>query len=107
MRQVLQELFRNALELLPHNEPGLIEFGMFDRNGQTLYYVRDNSHIVSTRQAEILFDTFSDTLQSADFSVRNLKLVRAGQLIRRHDGKAWAEVIPGSSCTVYFTDHSR
>lgn len=107
MRQVLLELFSNALDLLPHDKPGLIEFGRFYRNEQAIYYVRDNSQRFSVQQAEILFEPFPDTLQTADLTVKTLKLVRAGQLIRRHGGKVWAEVLPETSCTIYFADYSR
>lgn len=107
MRQVLQEFFSNALDLLPHDEPGLIEFGRVYRNEQAVYYVRDNSKNFSTSQAEILFEPFSDTFQTADLSVKTLKLVRAGQLIRRHGGKVWAEVISGTSFTIYFSAYTR
>lgn len=105
--QVIEDLFSNALDSLPGDREGRIEFGMHGRNGQKVFFVSDNGNGFSETQAKRLFDPFRDVSQDSSLPRNALRLVNAGRLIRLHGGKIWAEGIPGASGTIFFTHSSR
>ncbi len=103
LRHVIYNLFSNAMDSIPQTRQGQIEFGLFHRNTQKVFFVRDNGTGFSEAQAKRLFDTFRDNLQDSELPKGTIKLASARRTIRRHGGQIWAEGIQDAGGTIFFT----
>lgn len=103
LRQVIHNLFCNALNFIPPSQPGQVEFGVTNRNNQSVLFVRDNGAGFNEAQAERLFDPFRDITQDPDLPTETTLLACTRRIIHRHDGQIWAEGIPGAGGTFFFT----
>ena len=103
LRQVIYNLFCNAMDFIPRSRQGQIELGMFHRNGQKVFFVRDNGTGFSAVQANRLFEAFRDSSQDTDLPKDSIRLASARRIIRRHGGRIWAEGIQDAGGTIYFT----
>lgn len=103
LRQVIYNLFCNAMDFIPRSRQGQIELGMFHRNGQKVFFVRDNGTGFSAAQANRLFEAFRDSSQDTDLPKDSIRLASARRIIRRHGGRIWAEGIQDAGGTIYFT----
>ena len=104
-RQVLYNLFSNAMDFIPQSRQGKIELSMFQRNGQNVFFVRDNGTGFSEAQAKRLFNTFRDNPQDSDLPKNTVRLASARRIVHRHGGQIWAEGIQDVAGTIYFTYH--
>lgn len=103
LRQVIYNLFSNAMDFIPQSRQGKIELGMFHRHTQKVFFVRDNGTGFSAPQANRLFDAFRDNLNDADLPKSTIMLASARRIILRHGGQIWAEGIQDAGGTVFFT----
>jgi len=103
LRLIIHNLFRNAIDFIPAERKGRIELGMFNRNGQKVFFVRDNGTGYSDAQAKRLFDAFRDNSLDVELPKDAIILANARRVISRHNGQIWAEGIEGSGGTVFFT----
>ncbi len=106
LRHVIYSLFSNAIGFIPQSRQGKIEFGMFHRNNQKVFFVRDNGTGFSEAQAKRLFDTFRDNLQDSELPKDSIRLASARRTIHRHGGQVWAEGIQDAGGTIFFTYNS-
>ncbi|MGK2907602.1 MAG: sensor histidine kinase [Desulfuromonadales bacterium] len=106
LRQVIYNLFSNAMDFIPHSRQGQIELGMFHRNSQKVFFVRDNGTGFSSAQATRLFDAFRDSSHDSDLPKSTIKLASARRIINRHGGQIWAEGIQDAGGTIFFTCNS-
>jgi light-regulated signal transduction histidine kinase (bacteriophytochrome) len=105
-RQVIYNLFSNAMDFIPLSRQGQIEFGSFHKNGQAVFFVRNNGTGFSAAQAKRLFDAFRDITQDSDLPHDTIRLASARRIIHRHGGQIWAESSQDTGGTIFFTDHS-
>ncbi|MGK2944627.1 MAG: sensor histidine kinase [Desulfuromonadales bacterium] len=103
LRRVIYNLFCNAMDFIPQSRQGQIELGMFHRNGQKVFFVRDNGTGFSAAQGNRLFEAFRDSSQDSDLPKDSIRLASARHIIRRHGGRIWAEGIQDAGGTIYFT----
>lgn len=103
MRLIIHNLFCNAIEFIPASRKGRIDFGMFNRNEQTVFFVRDNGTGYSEAQAKRLFDSFQDSSLDTDLPTDSISLANARRVINRHGGQIWAEGILDAGGTIFFT----
>lgn len=106
IRLVIYNLFRNAMDFIPHSRKGQIEFGMFDRSGKKVFFVRDNGTGFSDAQAKRLFDAFRNNSQDSDLPKDTVRLATAKRIIYRHGGQIWAEGIQDVGGTIFFTHYT-
>lgn len=106
LRLVIYNLFTNAIAFIPPSRQGLIEFGMFNRNGQQVLFVRDNGTGFNDAQAKRLFNAFRDSAQDPDLPSDTTRLAITRSIIHRHDGQIWAEGAEGAGGTFFFTYYS-
>lgn len=106
LRQIIENLFRNALTFIPQSREGIIEFGMVYRKNQGVFFVRDNGIGFSRAQAERLFDPFRDTSQDPDLPADTVLLANTSRIVHRHGGLIWAEGIKDTGGTFFFTYYS-
>ena len=103
IRLVNYNLFKNAMDFIPHSRKGQIEFGMFIRSGKKVFFVRDNGTGFSDAQAKRLFDPFRNNSQDSDLPKDTVRLATAKRIIHRHGGQIWAEGIQDVGGTIFFT----
>jgi signal transduction histidine kinase len=100
MRILLENLLGNAWKYTGGNSETLIEFG---RNGDGVYYVRDNGAGFDMRYATKLFAPFQRAHSHGEFEGNGIGLAIVQRIVHRHGGRIWAESEPGRGATLYFT----
>jgi light-regulated signal transduction histidine kinase (bacteriophytochrome) len=103
MRQVLLNILSNAIKFtrgLPHP---VIEFGSTMREGEQVFYVRDNGIGFEMRNADKLFDTFQHLHPEETYEGTGVGLAVVRRIIHRYGGRVWAEAEPNKGATIYFT----
>ena len=103
IRLVIYNLFNSAMDFIPPSRQGHIEFGMFNRNGKKVFFVRDNGTGFNDAQAKRLFDAFRNNSQDSDLPKNTVRLATAKRIIHRHGGQIWAEGIQDVGGTIFFT----
>jgi PAS domain S-box-containing protein len=102
-RTALENLLGNAWKYTgPVTEPR-IEFGSQLRDGETVYFVRDNGVGFDMQNAENLFSPFRRLEGSQEFPGEGIGLATVQRIIHRHNGRIWAESEPGEGAVFYFT----
>jgi PAS domain S-box-containing protein len=103
IEQVLVNLLGNALKYSAKVPDPRVEVGSLTRDGESVYFVRDNGAGFDPRYAAKLFEPFGrlHTLQEFEGSGIGLAIVR--RIVERHGGRVWAESEPGSGATFFFT----
>jgi light-regulated signal transduction histidine kinase (bacteriophytochrome) len=107
MRRVLFNLFVNAIETIPADRPGKVEFGIVNRGEQRILFVRCNGHGFNDAQAERIFNPFVELAEDANIKTDAVTLARTRRMINRHGGKLWAEGVENAGSTFYFTYYTR
>lgn len=99
----LSNLLGNAWKFTSRTENARIEFGAFERDGKTVYYVRDNGAGFDQGFKEKLFWPFRRLHSDQEFEGTGIGLTIVERIIRRHGGQVWAEGKPDEGATFYFT----
>ena len=96
-------LFGNALKYSSHREETRLQFGAFDQDGETVYFIRDNGAGFDMLYADKLFGAFQRLHTNADFPGSGIGLAIVDRIIRKHGGRIWAESAPEQGATFFFT----
>ncbi|MGD0843655.1 MAG: ATP-binding protein [Geobacteraceae bacterium] len=102
LRIVLDNLIGNAWKFTDNREGTVIEFGVTEKEGASVYFVRDNGPGFAMADADTLFLPFRRFLKSK-VQGHGIGLAMVERIIRRHGGRVWAEGEPGKGATFYFT----
>jgi PAS domain S-box-containing protein len=100
---VLENLLGNAWKFTSHRSEGKIEVGHIVMNGQPAYYVRDNGAGFDTAYANKLFEAFQRLHAAVEFPGDGIGLATVQRIVRRHDGRIWAESEVDRGATFFFT----
>lgn len=100
---VLENLIGNAWKFTGKTSSPRIEIGATERNGETVYFVRDNGAGFDMAYANKLFLPFQRLHKASEFPGTGIGLATVERLIRRHGGRIWPEAEVGKGATFYFT----
>jgi two-component system CheB/CheR fusion protein len=100
---VLSNLLGNAWKFTSKTENPRIEFGAFEQEGKTVYFIRDNGAGFDPNYVDKLFRPFHRLHSEIEFEGTGIGLTIVDRIIRRHGGTVWAESDIGKGATVYFT----
>lgn len=103
LRAALVNLFDNAWKYTRKTEAAEVWFGRTERDGRTVFYVRDNGIGFDPAFAARLFVPFNRLHKGEEFEGSGIGLATVQRIIARHGGRIWAEGVPGKGATILFT----
>ena len=103
MEVLLQNLMENAWKFTSAHRTARIEVGAVERDGKTIYYVRDDGAGFNMHYAGKLFMPFQRLHTDSEFPGIGIGLAIASRIIVRHGGRIWAEAEVEKGATVFFT----
>lgn len=103
MRIAMQNLLQNAWKFTGKTDRPVIRVGALERDAKTVYFVADNGVGFDMAHADRLFGAFQRLHHVDDFPGTGIGLAIVQRIIRRHDGKIWAEAKEGEGATFFFS----
>ncbi|HYF92455.1 MAG TPA: ATP-binding protein [Symbiobacteriaceae bacterium] len=103
LRVALQNLLSNACKFSAPRPRPVIEVGVDRKNGETVYFVRDNGVGFDMASAGKLFQPFQRLHAEREFKGAGIGLATVQRIIQRHGGRIWAESRAGEGAVFYFT----
>lgn len=99
----IENLLSNAWKYTSAKEKTVIEFGTLKENTNIIYYVKDNGVGFDMKYANKLFTAFQRLHPEKEYPGIGIGLVTVQRIIKRHNGKIWAESKPNLGTTFFFT----
>lgn len=103
LRVMLTNLLENAWKYTSTSDNVLIEFGCGEKDGEKVWFVRDNGVGFDMTYADRLFGTFKRLHSAREFEGTGIGLATVQRIINRHEGRIWGEGVIGLGATFYFT----
>jgi signal transduction histidine kinase len=102
LAHVFQNLIENSIKFRS-DRPLQIEVGARRREGDWLFWVRDNGIGLEPQYADRIFLIFQRLHTRDKYPGTGIGLAICKRIIERHGGKIWVESQPGAGATFYFT----
>ena len=103
LHAALQNLVGNAWKYTGRRPQARIKFDAFDREGERVFFIRDNGTGFDMAYANKLFGAFQRLHRSDEFEGNGIGLATVQRVIHRHGGRVWAEASVDQGATFFFT----
>ncbi|MES2945852.1 MAG: ATP-binding protein [Pseudomonadota bacterium] len=103
LQQVFTNLLSNACKFTADKPQPEIVVGCEARQGQQVYFVRDNGAGFDPARASKLFEPFQRMHESRDFAGLGIGLSIVKRIVQRHGGQIWFDAEAGKGACFYFT----
>lgn len=103
IKAVLESLLDNAWKFTSKKESAKIEFGREEKEGEAVYFIRDNGAGFSMAHSGKMFGAFQRLHSLEEFPGVGIGLAIVQRGIHKQGGKIWAESREGEGATFYFT----
>lgn len=100
---VLENLLGNAWKFTAKQPAARIELGREARDGDAVFFVRDNGAGFDMKHATKLFTPFQRFHAETEFEGTGIGLATVQRIVARHGGRIWAEASPGQGAAFFFT----
>lgn len=103
LKIVFENLFSNAWKFTSKKPIATLEFGVTKKEGNLVYFMRDDGAGFDMRYVQKLFGAFQRLHLASDFPGTGVGLATVQRIIHRHGGLIWAEAEVEKGATFYFT----
>lgn len=103
LRVLLENLLGNAWKYSSKTASPQVELGVHLRNGDWVYFVRDNGAGFDMKYVDKLFSPFQRLHSDHEFHGLGIGLATVARIVHRHNGEIWAEAQVDQGATFYFT----
>jgi len=103
IRQVWMNLISNAVKYSGKQEAPLIEIGSFAKDGQTVFFVKDNGVGFNPQYGDKLFKVFQRLHNPNEFEGTGIGLALVEKIVSRQGGAVWAESEINKGACFYFS----
>jgi len=103
----LENLVGNALKFTARHSNPQLTIGQVQKDGQSVFYVRDNGAGFDMTHASRLFAPFQRLHAASEYEGTGVGLATVHRIITRHGGYIWAEAGVDRGATFFFTLEER
>jgi PAS domain S-box-containing protein len=103
LRQVIINLFSNAVKYSSKTPEPLIEIKAFKREGENVYCIKDNGVGFDMAYVDKLFGVFKRLHTEQEFEGSGVGLAIVKRIITKHGGRVWAQAEPKKGAEFYFS----
>ena len=102
VRIAMQNLLENACKFSAKSAAPCVHVGASEREGERFFFVADNGVGFDMAYADRLFGAFQRLHHESEFPGTGIGLAIVQRIVRRHEGRIWAEAKPGLGATFFF-----
>jgi light-regulated signal transduction histidine kinase (bacteriophytochrome) len=103
VRILFDNLIENAWKFTKKTPDPHVWVGAEKRDGETVFFVRDNGAGFDIAYVDRLFTPFQRLHSERDYGGTGIGLATVRRIVERHRGRIWAQSAPGEGSTFYFT----
>ena len=103
LRAVLQNFVSNAWKYSSRRPKARIEFGSVDRDGERVFFIRDDGAGFDMAYSDKLFAPFQRLHDATEYPGTGIGLAVSKRIVERHGGRIWIDPQHGSGARICFS----